>query len=534
VTVSGEQRGTGAAVGDSHTGDTDLAVQLEVPVPRLLPVGRGTAIFCFGTCFHRRGQVEDLDIVVDGRRHGVTASGMPRPDLFRALHPSLSSDEEASLERDPHSSEDPELRSYRSGFWATVPIEPRDRPGAIELTVDVRLADGGGASAALGRIEVIEPGEPPSYPDLPDRGGGLIAVCMATFDPDIELFRVQIDSLRAQTDTNWICLISDDCSQPDRFEAIERTIGGDPRFVVSRSQKHLSFYRNFERALGMVPAEAELVALCDHDDRWYPEKLETLRGALGGAQLVYSDQRLVDADGRVLADTFWKGRRNNYTNFPSLLIANTITGAATLFRREMLEFALPFPDMPGLEFHDHWLSLVAMATGDIRYVDRPLYDYVQHAEAVLGKVAVGSEGPPDSDGTTRRSLRERLRFFTGGRAAYFCAYLHLQVQAHVLHERCSARLTPRKRRALRRFLASAHSPLSLLWLAGRPLRALVGRNETFVGEIQHVKGILWRYIVALRTRRLERPDGSRYDASLPLCWQVSFGQLRLRRWRARR
>ena len=520
-------------MGDRHAGDTDLAVKLEVPVPRFLPVGRGTAIFCFGTCFHRRREVEGVEIAVDGRRHEVTTR-MPRPDLFRALHPSLSPEEEASLERDPRSSEDPELRCYRSGFWATIPIEPRGRPCAIELTADVRLADGGRAGAALGRIEVIEPVEPPSYPDLPDHRGGLIAVCMATFDPDIELFRAQIASLRAQTDTNWICLISDDCSQPDRFEAIERTVAGDPRFVVSRSEKHLSFYRNFERALGMVPAEAELVALCDHDDRWHPEKLGTLRGAIGGAQLVYSDQRLVDADGRVLADTFWRDRRNNYTNFPSLLIANTITGAAMLFRREMLEFALPFPNMPGLEFHDHWLSLVAMATGDIRYVDRPLYDYVQHAEAVLGKVAVGSEGPPDSDGTTRRSLRERLRFFTGGRAAYFCAHLHLQVQAHVLLERCSARLTSRKRRALRRFMASAHSPLSLLWLAARPLRALVGRNETFGGETQLVKGILWRYIVAVRTRHLERPGGSPYDASLPLCWQESFGRKRLRRWRARR
>ena len=83
-------------------------------------------------------------------------------------------------------------------------------------------------------------------------------------------------------------------------------------------------------------------------------------------------------------------------------------------------------------------------------------------------------------------------------------------------------------------MASAHSPLSLLWLAARPLRALVGRNETFGGETQLVKGILWRYIVAVRTRHLERPGGSPYDASLPLCWQESFGRKRLRRWRARR
>ena len=77
-----------------------------------------------------------------------------------------------------------------------------------------------------------------------------------------------------------------------------------------------------------------------------------LRAALGGAMLVYSDQRLVDADGRVLRDTLWEGRRNNHTDLASLLVANTITGAAMLFRREVAELALPFPDAPGVQFHD--------------------------------------------------------------------------------------------------------------------------------------------------------------------------------------
>ena len=67
--------------------------------------------------------------------------------------------------------------------------------------------------------------------------------------------------------------------------------------MLSRAERRLSFYRNFERALGMVPAEAELVALSDHDDRWYPDKLEALREAIGSAELAYSDLRRVDASG---------------------------------------------------------------------------------------------------------------------------------------------------------------------------------------------------------------------------------------------
>jgi glycosyltransferase involved in cell wall biosynthesis len=215
----------------------------------------------------------------------------------------------------------------------------------------------------------------------------MIAICMATFDPDPKLLAIQLDSLRAQTETDWTCLISDDCSQPQRFAELERLVGDDPRFVISRSRQRLGFYRNFERCLRLLPEQADLVALCDQDDRWYPEKLAVLRQRLGEAKLAYSDQRLVDPQGRVLADTYWTRRRNNHTNLLSLLVANTVTGAASLIRREIVELALPFPDTPGEQYHDHWLALMALANGSIAYVDRPLYDYVQHREAALGHVA---------------------------------------------------------------------------------------------------------------------------------------------------
>ena len=207
---------------------------------------------------------------------------------------------------------------------------------------------------------------------------------MATFDPSGALLNAQLQSLREQTDRNWVCVISDDCSSPERYAALLELIHGDPRFLVSRSEQRLGFYWNFERALRLAPPEAELLALCDQDDVWYPDKLQTLRSAIGSAALVYSDQRLVDADGRVLRDTLWRGRANNSTNLASMLLANTVTGASALIRREVVELALPFPSSPGIEFHDHWLALVALASGELAYVDAPLYDYVQHISAVLG------------------------------------------------------------------------------------------------------------------------------------------------------
>ena len=167
----------------------------------------------------------------------------------------------------------------------------------------------------------------------------------------------------------------------------------------------------------------------------------------------------------MLRETLWKGRRNNHTNLASLLVANTITGAATLFRREVAELALPFPEAPGWQFHDHWLGLVALASGEVAYVDRPLYDYVQHHGAVVGQAA-DDAGSADTRGPTR-----------GWRAAYFYGYLPRGLLAQALLARCSGLLSPRKRRALRRFASADRTALGLAWLAARPLRRLAGRGR---------------------------------------------------------
>ncbi len=460
----------------------DLIVGLETPLPAALEVARATAVFCYGTCFHRHREVADLALLVDGVRHRVAAARMPRADV---------------------------AGGSRSGFWATVPIAPRDRPGAIEVALAARLADGQEEVAALGRIEVVARATPPALgAPAPE---GLIAVCMATFEPDFELFRTQVESLRAQTDRRWVCVVSDDCSSDEHARAIAEVLGDDPRFVLSRSDERLGFYRNFERALTLAPAEARLLALCDQDDRWYPEKLATLRGELGGAQLVYSDQRLVDADGNVLRDTLWQGRRNNHTDLTSMLVANSITGAAALFRREVVELALPFPDTPGLPFHDAWLAVVALASGDVAYVDRPLYDYVQHRGAFFGAVTHGDA--EDRSGRLRGLLR-------GGRAAYFRGYLPRAVLANVLLARCGERLSRGKRRALERYVAAERSLPALAWLAARSLRVLWGRNETLGSEAELLPGLVWRRVAPLLGR----------DAGLPD--MLAFQQKRLRRWRA--
>jgi glycosyltransferase involved in cell wall biosynthesis len=488
-----------------------LVVHVEWPLPPSLAAGVATAALLSGTCFHRRHEVEGLEILVGGAVHRPEAFGMPRPDVAAAAG-------------------DAAARAYRSGFWGVVPIAAPG-PGELEVQLAAQLADGSRLVAPAGRIEVEERPPPPPLEARPETEGapGLIAVCMATFEPDMRLFRAQIASLLAQTDRRWVCLISDDCSSPERYAEMLDVLGDDARFTVSRSEERLGFYLNFERALGLVPAEAELVALCDQDDRWDADKLAVLRDALGDAVLAYSDMRLVDADGRLLRATLWQGRSNNHTNLASMLIANTVGGAAMLFRRDLLALALPFPDGPGFQLHDHWLGTLALASGELAYVDRPLYDYVQHPGAVFGDVSQGTPSsgerrPIPGPAALRAAWRASLDRW---RAAYFHGYLARRLQAQTLLLRCSGRLRAPKRRALERFVASGHSPTAWVWLVARSARGLIGRNETLGAELQLAEGILWRRLIPLLARRRR----AAYDASMPP--YGAFEQRRMRRWRAR-
>lgn len=489
-----EQAATKARAATSLARDGGLEVRLEGELPNRLAVGRGNAVFVYGTCFHPLRRVRAVELVAQGRRSPAIAHGMPRRDLFEAGLP------------------------YRSAFWGIVPFAPVPESRTVAIRVEARLDDGSTEAAEPAAIELVrgpalEPVQPPAGGD----GGPLVAICMATYEPRPQLLRRQIDSIRKQTHRNWVCAISDDCSSEASLAELRSAVEGDSRFVISSSPRRLGFYSNFERALSMAPAGAAFIALADQDDRWHPDKLERLVASIGSAGLAYSDARVVREDGTLASPTYWTERRPNHTDLASLLITNTVTGAASLFRRELLDRALPFPPQLGTQWHDHWLALVALARGEIAYVDRPLYDYVQHGAAVVGHSAANPRRERRPWAERVRILREDWRAaFAGWCWKYFHGVCGGVLFARVLEMRTMDVLTPRKRRAVRLFAAIDRSAVGLAWLAARRLRRLGGRDQTLGAERLLAQGLAWRRLLALLTwRRQAPPPKLRKDATLP-------------------
>jgi glycosyltransferase involved in cell wall biosynthesis len=447
-------------------------------------VGRGTVVYVEGTC---ERAAEDLEIELAGARASVTAAGMSAPGRL------------GSGDR----------------WWGLLELPAGTSSGESELVLDARL-NGGRARARLASLRVCEQDRslaPPAPSIAPGTSEApLIAICMATYEPRADYLRTQIESIRAQDWPNWVCVISDDGSSAESHAGLREVIGDDERFIISRSPENLGFYRNFERAIRMAPPEARFITLADQDDRWDPDKLTRMHDVLArhpDSLLAYSDMRIATDDGEVISDTYWFIRRNSYEDMGSLLIANTVTGAASLFRAELLDIALPFPKTVGVPYHDHWLALCALALGDLAYLDSPTYDHIRHAESVT--VQARGAWPAERRRGRRRRRRklgtrwrfavQRIRrraFRPGWRAVYFERYLHLCQFARVLQLRAGERLTPQKRRPLRLMIDAERSPRGMLWLAARSLRPYIGWNETMARERVLLGGMLWRRLISWR------------------------------------
>lgn len=163
------------------------------------------------------------------------------------------------------------------------------------------------------------------------------------------------------------------------------------RLVVLENTPALGVAANFAQAI--AACTSDLVALSDQDDRWAPERLEAIARefeARPELTLLHADARRVDENGGELAHTLfaslgvsaWERRTIRAGDALTVFVRrNLVTGATTVFRRELAAVALP---IPAGWIHDEWLGIVAAATGTVDLDERLLVDYRQHGGNQIG------------------------------------------------------------------------------------------------------------------------------------------------------
>ena len=81
-----------------------------------------------------------------------------------------------------------------------------------------------------------------------------------------------IESIQAQTYTNWELLITDDCSTDDTVEIVRQYASKDERIKLFMLKENSG--GGVARNNSIEQARGRYIAFCDSDDCWYPTKLE--------------------------------------------------------------------------------------------------------------------------------------------------------------------------------------------------------------------------------------------------------------------
>lgn len=254
-----------------------------------------------------------------------------------------------------------------------------------------------------------------------------ISVALCTWNGTAFL-RQQIDSILSQTRVPDEIVIRDDVSSDGTPELAHTLLDGVPIKVdIAIQPRNLGSSANFQDAI--LSCTGDVVFLADQDDFWLPTKVERMAAALEtnpSAGWAFSDLDLTDENLRPIHRTMWldigfdRKLRETYSvdPFEALLRRPLVTGAASLFRREALHLAIPFPSD---WVHDHWLSLFLAGMG-IKGVaiDTPLVRYRTHPKQQIGTKnnsfgaklrKIMSAGPDDYAFHARRhvELANRLR-----------------------------------------------------------------------------------------------------------------------------
>lgn len=211
----------------------------------------------------------------------------------------------------------------------------------------------------------------------------------------------QLESLSAQEGVDLRVLMQDDGSADGTPALLQDWAAKDARFSVvqdERPQRVHGAVGNFWSLLEQ--ATADYTALCDQDDRWMPGRLRDGLAAMKAAELrwgsaapllIHSDAQVVDADGKLLHESFFRhqGWDVNATQLSRLLVQNNVTGCTVLMNRALRELALAHGDPSNMYMHDWFLALTAAAFGHVVCVPQPLVMYRQHGNNEMGASQAG-------------------------------------------------------------------------------------------------------------------------------------------------
>lgn len=212
-----------------------------------------------------------------------------------------------------------------------------------------------------------------------------VDILLTTYNTETEYLKQQIESILNQSYLDFKLLISDDASTNEEIRIIlEDYQKQDNRIVLYRQEKNLGYNKNFEFLLKQ--ANAKYIMFADHDDVWYPQKVEKSVEKIKkeNVDLVYCNAHQINENGEIIQQNYFK-----YKNVPliygkdKLAISRCVgIGCSQIITDTVRDKMLPFTDE--VIAHDWLAAFIANEGKGIAYIEESLFGYRLHNTNVFG------------------------------------------------------------------------------------------------------------------------------------------------------
>lgn len=216
-----------------------------------------------------------------------------------------------------------------------------------------------------------------------------IHIVLATYNGE-KYLREQLDSLLAQTYSDFDIEICDDGSTDSTIDIVNEYMEKDSRISLHRNEENLGYVKNF--LYGVRRSKSSYIMLCDQDDIWNPDKISVTLEAMQKAEkenpdvplLVFTDAMNYDSDSGLETGRFQESSHLNIKKVDSahLFMENKCIGCTVMVNQKILPYLDEIPD--GIRVHDWWLALICSHFGNVVYLDRPTLRYRQHSGNMIG------------------------------------------------------------------------------------------------------------------------------------------------------
>ncbi len=198
---------------------------------------------------------------------------------------------------------------------------------------------------------------------------GLISVVIPVYNTDPGMLNALLDSLEAQTYTDFEAVLYDGASTREDTRAV-LDARGKGRFRVIRGEENLGISGNTNEAVRA--ARGEYAALCDHDDLLAPDALWRVAACIAEKHpdVIYTDEDRITENGKRHMDPHYKP---DYC--PDNLVSDNYLCHLTVVRKTLLEEVGGLRSgFDGSQDHDLFLRL-AEKTNRFEHIPHVLYTW---------------------------------------------------------------------------------------------------------------------------------------------------------------